>query len=40
MYDFFRNENKFLLGGLKLQKYQTWHECQAAYVAAVKDFVV
>jgi hypothetical protein len=40
MCDFFRNENKFLLSGLKLQKYQTWHERQAAYVAAVKDFVV
>jgi hypothetical protein len=36
----FRNENKFLLSGLKLQKYQTWHERQAAYVSAVKDFVI
>ncbi len=36
----FRNENKFLLSGLKVPKHQTWHERQAAYVTAVKDCLV
>jgi hypothetical protein len=37
---FVRHENKFLISGLKLQKFPTWHERQAAYVSAVKAFVL
>jgi len=37
---FNRNENKFLLSGLKVAKHQTWHERQAAYVTAVKECLV
>jgi hypothetical protein len=35
-----RNEKKFLLCGLKVGRFPTWHERQAAYVAAVKEFLL
>ncbi len=35
-----RNEKKFLLCGLKVGCFPTWHERQAAYVAAVKEFLL
>jgi hypothetical protein len=35
-----RNKSQFLLGGLKVDNKPTWHECQAAYKAAVKAFLV
>jgi hypothetical protein len=37
---FNRNEKKFLLCGLKVGRFPTWHERQAAYVAAVKAFLL
>ncbi len=36
----FRNEKKFVVSGLEVSMYPTWHERQSAYVAAVKAFVV
>jgi hypothetical protein len=36
----FRNEKKFLLCGLKVGQFLTWHERQAAYVEAVKAFLL
>ena len=38
--NFFRNEKKFVVSGLEVSMFPTWHERQAAYVAAVKSFVV
>ncbi len=35
-----RNEKKFVVSGLEVAMYPTWHECQSSYVAAVKAFVV
>ena len=35
-----RNEKKFVVSGLEVAMYPTWHERQSAYVAAVKTFVV
>ncbi len=34
-----RNENRFLLAGLKVERLADWEACQAAYSAAVKDFI-
>ena len=39
-YEFLRNEKKFVVSGLEVSMYPTWHERQSAYVAAVKSFVV
>ncbi len=36
----FRNEKKFLLCGLKVGRFPTWHERQAAYISAVKEFLL
>jgi hypothetical protein len=36
----FSNEKKFLLSGLKVKRFPTWHERQAAFVSSVKEFVV
>jgi len=36
----FRNEKKFVVSGLQVAMYPTWHERQSAYVAAVKAFIV
>jgi hypothetical protein len=36
----FRNETKFLLGGLKVDNRPTWQERQNAYMEAVKAFLV
>ncbi len=36
----FRNEKKFVVSGLEVAMYPTWHERQLSYVAAVKAFVV
>jgi len=38
--NFIRNEKKFVVSGLEVSMYPTWHERQSAYVAAVKAFVV
>jgi len=38
--NFYRNEKKFVVSGLEVSMYPTWHERQSAYVAAVKAFVV
>jgi hypothetical protein len=35
----FSHENRFLLAGLKVAKNPAWTERQAAYMAAVKDFL-
>ena len=35
-----RNEKKFVVSGLEVAMYPTWHERQSSYVAAVKAFVV
>ncbi len=34
------NEKKFVVSGLEVAMYPTWHERQSAYVAAVKAFVI
>jgi len=39
-YEFLRNEKKFVVSGLEVSMFPTWHERQSAYVAAVKSFVV
>jgi hypothetical protein len=36
----FSNEKKFLLSGLKVKRFPTWHERQAAFVSSVKEFIV
>jgi hypothetical protein len=36
---FCRNEHRFLLAGLKLEKLSDWAARQAAYTAAVKEFL-
>jgi len=36
----FSHENRFLLAGLKVKKHPDWSARQAAYLAAVKDFLV
>jgi hypothetical protein len=36
----YRNEKKFLLCGLEVGRFPTWHERQAAYVSAVKKFLL
>ncbi len=36
----FRNETKFLLGGLKVDNKPTWQERQNAYMEAVKAFLL
>ena len=36
----FSHENRFLLAGLKVAKNSAWAERQAAYLTAVKDFLV
>ncbi len=39
LYEFFRNESKFLLGGLKVDNKPTWQERQEAFMTAVKAFL-
>jgi hypothetical protein len=36
----FRNEKKFVISGLDVAMYPSWHERQSAYIAAVKAFIV
>jgi len=37
---FFRNESLFLLAGLKVPNESSWQARQAAYMAAVKSFLL
>jgi hypothetical protein len=37
---YYSHENRFLLAGLKVAKNSLWTERQAAYLAAVKDFLI
>ncbi len=36
---FYSHENRFLIAGLKVKKLPDWAARQAAYLAAVKDFL-
>jgi hypothetical protein len=36
----FRNEHRFLLAGLKVQKHSDWSARQAAYLTAAKEFIL
>jgi hypothetical protein len=35
-----RNEKKFLISGLQVKRFPTWHERHAAFVSAVKEYLI
>ncbi len=40
LYYSYRNEKKFLISGLQVKRFPTWHERQAAFVSAVKEYLI